>query len=305
MHVSPQPNVPRGVQVHGFNPGTASEAEAKTILDHIYRDKIVVLKDQNLDPEGFISLGKLFGSPAVYYESMYHLPGHREIFVSSNRPTVGSPIGVPKTGKFWHSDYQFMPDPFAITLIYPQVLPTQNRGTYFIDMGRAYEGLDPELRRTIADTNAWSSSRRYVKIRPSDVYRPLGEIVAEVEAKTPPQKWPTVLTHPVTGESILYVTEAFTYAIENTLGEALPTATIDSLLQASGQLDSTFTHENIFLQTYEIGDILLWDNRSLIHRALHTTTDEPTESFRVTVHDQHPLHDADTTAEDRDKALTR
>ncbi|MDZ7915055.1 MAG: TauD/TfdA family dioxygenase [Rhodococcus sp. (in: high G+C Gram-positive bacteria)] len=289
MLVTPQPNVLRGIQVHGFDPKTASDADYATLRDHVYRDKIVLLKEQALSPPDFIALGREFGTPSVYYEPMYHHPEHDEIFVSSNVPAEGKPVGVPKTGKFWHSDYQFMPDPYAITLIYPQVLPSQNRGTYFIDMAQAYNRLDSGLKAAVDSTYSWNSSRRYVKIRPSDVYRPLGEIMEEVEEKTPAQLWPTVLSHPVTGESILYVTEAFTYAMEGRGGDALPKELLTELLEASGQLDLTFTHPNIFLQTYEPGDILLWDNRSLIHRALHTSTPEATVSFRVTVHDAHPL----------------
>ncbi|KPC75455.1 hypothetical protein ADL35_25060, partial [Streptomyces sp. NRRL WC-3753] len=52
------------------------------------------------------------------------------------------------------------------------------------------------------------------------------------------------------------------------------------------RLDRDFGHENIHLQTFERGDLLVWDNRSLIHCARHTTTPEPTVSFRVTVHDE-------------------
>lgn len=305
MLVSPQPNVTRGVQVHGFDPSTATKSEVSTILEHIYRDKIVLLKEQELDHDEFVALGALLGTPAVYYESMYHLPGHPKIFVSSNQPSGGSRIGVPKTGKFWHSDYQFMPDPFAITLIYPQILPERNRGTYFIDMGEAFQDLDPRIKDVVVLSNSWHSSRRYVKIRPSDVYRPLGEIVAEVEANTPPQMRPTVIEHPVTGEAVLYISEAFTYAIEDRDGDALPAELLTELFGTSGQLDSTFTHPNIFLQTYEPGDILLWDNRSLVHRALHTSSNEPVESHRITVHDGHPLNRVRHAGVDRGEAAVK
>ncbi len=44
---------------------------------------------------------------------MYQHPEVPEIFVSSNVPENGRQIGVPKTGRFWHADYQFMPDPSA------------------------------------------------------------------------------------------------------------------------------------------------------------------------------------------------
>lgn len=279
----------RGIEVHDFDPATASSDDLAVLRRHIYRDKIVVLKQQSLDVPGLVMLGASFGKPVAYYEPMYHHPDNEFVFVSSNKDRATGRIGVPKTGAFWHSDYQFMPEPFAVTCFYPRQLPSAGRGTYFIDMAQAYQRLDSSLRAAIEGTFALHSSRRYVKIRPEDVFRPLGEVIAEVERKTPPQRWPTVLVHPVTGEKVLYVCEAFTYALEDASGGALPDTVLPELLAASGQLDPEFAHDNIFVQSYEPGDLVLWDNRTLVHRALHNPGNEATESFRVTVLDEHPL----------------
>jgi hypothetical protein len=93
----------------------------------------------------------------------------------------------------------------------------------------------------------------------------------------------------VTGETVLYITEGFTYAIEAADGTETNPALLRELLEATGQLDETFTHPDIYLQTFEEGDLLIWDNRSLIHRARHTTVPEPTVSFRINAHDDYPF----------------
>jgi taurine dioxygenase len=222
---------------------------------------------------------------------MYHHPEHREIFVSSNVPEQGKQVGVPKTGNFWHADYQFMARPFGLTLIYPQVIPKVNRGTYFINMERAYQNLPNELKSAIDDTRAEQSPRRYFKIRPSDVYRPISELLGEIEERTPAVKHPTTFVHPVTGGTVLYVSEGFTCALEDSKGEPLAGGLVSKLLEASGQYDMTFKHENIHLQAYEEGDLIIWDNRSLVHRSLHTTTPEPAVSHRITVHDDFPFYE--------------
>ncbi|WP_405179240.1 TauD/TfdA family dioxygenase [Nocardia sp. NBC_01377] len=279
----------RGIEVHDFDPAAVTADDLATLRRHVYHDKIVVLKAQTLDVAQFVALGAAFGEPVAYYEPMYHHPDSEYVFVSSNISRDTGRVGVPKTGAFWHSDYQFMPRPFAITCFYPRKLPTVSRGTYFIDMAQAYRRLGPRLRAAIENTYCLHSARRYVKIRPEDVFRPLGQIIAEVERRTPPQRWPTVLRHPVTGEDLLYISEAFTYAIEDAAGAALPEALLTDLLAASGQLDTGYEHENIFLRSYEPGDLVLWDNRTLIHRALHNPGNEATESYRVTVLDEFPL----------------
>ena len=198
-----------GVTVEGFHADTASAADIAALKQAVYTNKIAVLKDQDLDPRAFLALGSRLGPAETYYEPIYQHPDVPEVFVSANVEQDGKQIGVPKTGKFWHSDYQFMPRPFDITLIYPQVVPTRNRGTYFIDMGAAYEKLSEELKIAVKDTAA-RTVRRYFKIRPTDVYRPISEIIEEVDPRTPPVARPTAHAHPHTGETVLYISEGFT-----------------------------------------------------------------------------------------------
>lgn len=273
-----------GIGVIAENFDSSSDEEVRALKEAVYRDKIVVLKDQDLDPKQFLALGTRLGTPETYYEPIYHHPEVKEVFVSSNVGDGEKRVGVPKTGKFWHSDYQFMPRPFDITMIYPQVVPSKNRGTFFIDLTKAYENLSEELKVAAKGTTAWHSVRRYFKIRPSDVYRPLSEIIEEVDAKTPPVALPTAHPHRRTDETILYLSEGFTLSITDADGREQPEL-LHELLAATGQLDRDFEHPAIHLQTYDKGDLLLWDNRSLVHRALHTATDEPAVSYRVTVYD--------------------
>jgi alpha-ketoglutarate-dependent taurine dioxygenase len=284
MKISPQEGKTLGVVVTGFDAATATREDLAALKKAVYTNKIAVLKDQHLSPEEYLALGRRLGEVAEYYEPVYHHPVVKEVFVSSNVKEDGKQVGVPKTGKFWHSDYQFMPRPFDLTLIYPQVVPSKNRGTFFINMANAYEKLSEELKLAVKDTTATHSVLRYFKVRPTDVYRPLSEIIDEVNGRTPPVTSPTAVTHPHTGETVLYISEGFTMSIEDADGVSRPDL-LNELLEASGQLDRTYEHENIHLQTFEKGDLLVWDNRSLIHRALHTATPEPAVSYRVTVYD--------------------
>jgi taurine dioxygenase len=289
MIVSKQANAEMGIVVEGFEAATATDAEVADLKRHVYTDKIAVLKGQDLSAAAFVELGKRFGEPVAYYEPMYHHADTDLIFVSSNVPEGGRQVGVPKTGKFWHADYQFMDKPFGFTLIYPQVVPKANRGTYFIDLGKAHEVLPQRLKEAVARAKAVQSPRRFFKIRPQDVYRPVGELLAEIEAKTPAVSHNAVIKHPYTGESILYISEGFTVGLTDEHGNDLPEGLLHDLLDATGQRDTTFGHANIHLQRFDAGDLLIWDNRSLVHRALHTTTPEPAVSFRVTVYDEFPF----------------
>lgn len=286
MKIRDQSDASMGVVVEDFDATAADPSDIDELKRAVYDRKIAVLKDQRLTPAEFVALGKSFGEVERYYEPMYWHPQEPDIFVSSNVKKDDATMGVPRTGSFWHADYIMMPRPFALTLVYPQVVPKVNRGTYFIDMGRAHERLSERQKAAVAGTSALHDPLRHVKIRPEDVYKPVGQVLDEIRGSTPPISHPTVFTHPATGESVLYVSRAVTTAIQD--GDGIrPDDLLRDLLETSGQLDDSFRHEGIHLQTFEEGDLLIWDNRSLMHRALHTPKPEPTVSFRVTVHDEY------------------
>nr|AZF85937.1 taurine dioxygenase [Catenulispora sp.] len=274
-----------GVAVDGFDAPAATDEEVAELARLVYEEKIVVLTRQEITAADFVALGRRFGEPEVYYQPMYRHPEHEEIFVSSNIKGDDGRVGVPRTGEFWHADYQFMPRPFGITMVYPQVVPTQDRGTYFIDMAKAYQALPADLRAAVDDKMAWHSARRYFKIRPSDVYRPIQDVLEDIEKETPAVAHPAVFPHPVTGERILYISAALTYALDGADDDLLRV-----LLSHCGQLDESLDREEIHLQVLNKGDLLIWDNRALVHRARHAGVAEPASSFRVTVHDAYPFH---------------
>jgi taurine dioxygenase len=288
--VTPQADKSMGVYVEGFDPRTASDEDVISIKKMVYAERMVILRGQDLTPAEYVAMGRRFGAVEKYYQPMYAHPTQPEIFVSSNVPQDGKQVGVPATGKFWHSDYQFMPRPFGLTFIYPQVIPARNRGTYYVDMAAVFAKLPADLREALAATRCEHSGRRYFKIRPSDVYRPISEILAEIEEEAPPVFHPTVFTHPATGEQVLYLSAGFSQRLFTADGVPADDALLRRALELSGQLDDTFANENIHLQTFELGDLVIWDNRALVHRALHAAVPEPTMSLRVTVHDEFPFY---------------
>ena len=278
------------VEISEFDYKQASDADILALKALVYENKIAVIKNQQLTPSEYVEFSKMIGTPEAYYQPMYHHPKEKDIFVSSNIPKDGKQVGVPRTGKFWHADYAFMKKPFAFSMIYPQVIPTQSRGTYFVDMGKIYESLSQEVKDKLQGTSCKQSVRKYFKIRPTDIYRPISEILREIEEETPEVTHKAVFKHPVTDENILYISEGFSQEMFDQDGNDMDPTFLEHLLTLSGQKDNTYNSDFVHLQSFEKGDILLWDNRSLVHCALHTTAPEPTESYRITLHDQHDFY---------------
>jgi alpha-ketoglutarate-dependent taurine dioxygenase len=246
MRITTQAGRALGVTVEGFTAGQASAADIAALKKAVYTEKIVVLKGQDLTPQGLLALGRQLGREAAYYDPVYD---HR--------------------GRFWHSDHQLTTDPYDFALIYPKMVPI-----YFIDMATAYERLSMSLKRAVDGAVATHSVLRHVRLTPEDLDLAIPEIVEQVNGTNPPVTGAITSHHPRTGETLLHVSEGFTLTVRDAGGDDRPDL-LAALLEASGQLDRTYRHENIHLQTFERGDLVVWDNRSLIHRAPHTATPEP------------------------------
>lgn len=270
-----------GAQITGVDPKDLGALPTAEIRRIVYENKLVVLKDVHPSPEEFIALGKVLGEIVPYYEPMYRHEQFPEIFVSSTEQGQG----VPKTGAFWHIDYMFMPKPFAFSMVLPLAVPGTDRGTYFIDLNKVWESLAAAQQDPVRETLSTHDPRRHIKIRPSDVYKPIGELWAEITQTTPPIKWPTVIRHPATGQEILYICASGTTKIEDADGNVLDAAILNELMTATGQLDPEFTSPFIHTQHYEVGDIVLWDNRVLMHRAKHGTAAGTLTTHRLTMLD--------------------
>src|SRR5258708_3966636 len=119
----------RGVDVNAITP-----AEIKELKDHLYKNRLIVLKDQAVTEQQYCDFANRFGFPVPYLQDNYHHPDFPLIFVSSNVKSDGKPIGVARTGGYWHSDTSFEKEPKILTMLMPKVLPRNHpRSTKFID----------------------------------------------------------------------------------------------------------------------------------------------------------------------------
>jgi (R)-3-[(carboxymethyl)amino]fatty acid dioxygenase/decarboxylase len=248
MKISAQVGEALGVTVEGFAAGRASAEDIAALKKAVYTNKIVVLKGQDLTSQEVLALGRLLG------RAEHHQPVYCE------------------AGQFWHSNRHLTATPFDLSVSYPRLVPT-----YFIDMAAAYERLSDELKLAVQDVIATYGVLRYAMLGPRDKNQTLAGIVNQVNTRTPPVEGPAAARHPVTGETVLHVSEGFTMALRKPDGLDRPEL-LAALLEATGQLDPTYRHPNIHLQTFSLGDLLVWDNHSLIHRAADDVAPEPVVS---------------------------
>ncbi len=249
----------RGVDVSDVD-GALFEAIHRAFLEH----HVLLFRDQKLTPEEHIAFGARWGSLHVH-PIVPHLPGYPPILVI---PNLGKKRAITEN---WHSDVTFEARPPMGSLLYAREVPEPGGDTMFANQHLAYERLSPGLQKLLGGLRAVHGARRLA--------RASGE---EPDWKHQVQLHPVVRTHPETGRKALFVNGSFTLGFEDmTEEESRPL--LDFLYARASAPDVSFRH------SWRRGDLLMWDNRSVQHYAVHDYGEATRTMHRVTVDGDEPF----------------
>ena len=272
-----------GAEVSDIDVVSVTEAQVNTIKQLVYNHKLVIFRNQNLNEDQYIEFANKIGTPQIYPQDNYHHPDYREIFVSSNVPKDGKKFGVRGTGRYWHTDCAFLDEPLPFTMLYPQIIPNSIRETYYIDMQQVYKKLPPSLKSYVDGKQMVHEAKWRYKVQEWDIDRAIVDIMNDFEKKFPPVKHPAIITHPVTHEKILYMNQGFTTSIVGVDYE-----TSQTMLR---ELFSFIERdEHIHTHVWKDGDIILWENRTLNHKASIVPEGEKSVSYRIGIYDGLPFY---------------
>jgi taurine dioxygenase len=277
-----------GVELSDIDLSTIDEEQVRLVRDLVYKHHLIAFRNQNISTQKYLEFARKIGRPQIYFQDNYHHPEHPEIFVSSNVLENGKKVGVPGTGRYWHTDCAFQPEPLSLTLLSPQILPTSIRETYYINMNQVYEELPSDLKAQVDGKYALHEAKWRYKMQACDVDRAAIDILNEVEKLAPPTTHPAVITHPISHLPALYISEGFTTGIVG-LNHEENKQIIAKLFE--------FIHQDKYIRTHiwKEGDLLMWDNRMLIHKASSVPKGESSMSYRIGVYDDLPFYLSDRT----------
>lgn len=250
-----------GAEITGVDLNCLSDSMFAEIRDAFHTHKVIAIRGQQLEPAAQIAFSRRFGALEDQLNAHYTIDGYPEVLVLSNDVRDGKPVGLIDGGDYWHSDSSHREYPSMATLLFAVKNPARGGDTEFADMVAAYEALPDPVKRRIAQLNGIHAvsklKNKRVQVSPR---RPDGKDFYERQKALPDQTWPLVRTHPVTGEKALYLSPRFTIGIEGV-----------SAAEADELLDILFAHQIragfIYRHRWEDGDLVMWDNRCVIHRA--------------------------------------
>jgi len=263
--------------VTDFDINTASLDEIHAIQKLVYERKVVALKNQTLTREGYQQFAACFGELEQFKLKSYHDPAYPNILVINNRNGYGA-VGARKLGNMWHSDSSYLAEPLPLTMLHAQQLPEAGGDTLFVDMQSVYDDLPKDLYERVKNRQAVHDVRWTYKVKEDDVGESIQEIFARLEYSFPASTHPTVAVHPRTQRESLYVNPGYTTRISGYSQE-----------QSRALLDELFafalTAERIFNYQWEPNDLLIWDNRSVMHCATELPREAQRVMFRIGVND--------------------
>ena len=243
-----------------------------------FRDHALLLfRGQTLSIEDQRRVGTLFGPldrRAQVVELTHEGNGRYDPYVTliTNIREDGKPIGTLPDGEIWfHADKSFDAEPFKALLLYALQVPATGGTTRFANQYRAYERLPESVRRRIAGLRV---RQVYDFAISNQDYRP--DYRSGVTATTLAASHPVAIANPETGRAQLFVNRLMSAYVEG-LPEAEGDALLATLLAASEDPAIVYEHR------WRAGDLVLWDNRAVIHARTDFPADQIREMRRITV----------------------
>ena len=256
------------------------------IANAFFDNEVAFFRNQNITPAQQIAFTRRFGILEAHVRKESRLGGHDEIFVLSNKLDAhGKAIGAQDAGRFWHSDLSYKREPSMLSALYSVEVPVALGNTYFASTTAAYAALPEATQQHLQGLKNVHSYREYrLKnyagqqedmrrgIRTVQEHAPTPEQLASV----PDTEMAVVRTHPVTGRKGLFINEGHTSHLTGM-----------SRAESDAQLAELYAHitqpEFIYGHSWRVGDLLMWDNIAVQHKATFDYDPLPRLLYRTTV----------------------
>jgi taurine dioxygenase len=267
----------------GFGLETSDVDISKSLCDEAFAEieraffegQVLVLRGQSLTPAQFVAFARRLGPPQPHVIDQFHHPEDSNILILSNVKQDGKPTGLQDAGSYFHTDYSYLQLPARATTLYSIVVPKKGGDTLFANQQAAYDDLSDAMKRRIEPL--YGIHHYGNRNDRDDTSRTAASpLTAEQKAKMPLITHKIARPHPVTKRKSLYAVNGSSFGIVG-MPEDEALDLLDELAAHSTQPKYRYALK------YGIGDVVVWDNASLLHSATLTDPDDPRTLWRITV----------------------
>jgi len=229
-----------GVAVSGLPLDEVDAGAAMELRCLLARHGVLIMPGQQVDDAGFVAFLKQFGE-LTFTEGETPVTGFPDLNLISNVGRRTPPRSV------FHVDTSYVRRPPAYTALRAVTIPAQGGETLFTNQYRAYETLPVQVRATLAGRTI-----RHV----------VTGLALDGDAETAAEH-PVFRRHPVSGYTSLYISTPERCVSISGMGQAQARDMIEFLYAHSTAPANTYRH------VWSPGDVVMWDNGCVLHRADH------------------------------------
>ena len=270
-----------GLEASGIDLSKPLSDEAfAEIEDAFFDGQVLAFRRQDLQPLEFLSFARRFGPPEPHVIDQFHHPDDPNILILSNVEIDGEPEGLADAGTYFHTDYSYLAVPARATMLYSIEVPEEGGDTLFANQYAAYDDLPAAMKRRIEPLVAVHHyGNRHM--REGADRTAASTLTDDQKAKMPLITHPLVRPHPVTGRKALYAVSGSSFGIVG-----MPDEEALTLLD---ELAAHATQDKFVLRfSYGVGDLVIWDNASLLHSATLVDPEDARTLWRITVKEPAP-----------------
>ena len=258
-----------------------SRADVHAINAGMNEYAVLVFRNQPLTAQQQLNFASSFGPLDIGFKRVFKRPerlGDERLIDISNVDADGKVTRRDSAknlsnfaNQLWHSDSSFMNPRAAYSMLHCVIKPSWGGDTEFADLRHAYDRLDERTRAEIQGLQAEHYALHTRILLGDDAY------TDEQKKSIPPAIWPIADTHPGSGRKVLFVG----VHARQILG--WPTA--ESRMYLQDLLEHATRREFVYVHKWQPGDLVIWDNRSTLHRGRRYDIAERRELRRTTIND--------------------
>ena len=232
---------PVGVEVSGLSVGELDSERAGELRDLLAEHGVLVMPGQQVDDAAFVDFLRSFGE-LTFTKGETPAPGFSDLNVVSNVGRTTPPRST------FHVDTSYVRNPPAYTALRAVEVPAKGGATLFTNQYRAFDTLPAEVREKLAG-------------------RTIRHVVTGLDLDDDDETaadHPIFREHPISGRTALYMSTPKRCAAISGMEDAEAEETIGYLFEHSTAEDNTHRH------AWSPGDVVIWDNACVLHRADHS-----------------------------------
>ena len=268
-----------GIEANGVDLSRPLPAPVfKELWNAFFENQVLVVRSQHLKAKEYLAFANCFGRPEPHVIDQFHHPEHADILILSNVQKDGQPTGLADAGTYFHTDYSYLEVPARATMLYSIEVPKKGGDTLFANQYAAYDEMPFDLKNKI---ESLAALHHYGNRDDQDKgSRTVASVLSEEqEGKVARVKHRIARAHPVTGRTALYSVSGSSFGVEG-----MPQ---DEAIALLDELKLHATQEKYQLRLkYGVGDVVIWDNASLLHSATLTDPEDPRTLWRITVKEE-------------------